>query len=83
MTDTHETYRVESFIDQVMAEVNREDKPRDMAFCIDRWKQGIQGAIAMHSEEKFTLALQVYATMRAVWHGEQRIKNLRDYIKHW
>jgi tetratricopeptide (TPR) repeat protein len=83
LTDTHETYRVESFIDQVMAEVNREDKPPDMDFCIDRWKQGIQGAIVMQSEEKFTLAIQVYATMDAVWRGEQRIKNLRDHIKRW
>jgi transcriptional regulator with XRE-family HTH domain len=79
----HETNRVGSFIHQVVAEVNREDRPPDMAFCIDRWKQGIQGAIAMHSGQVFNEATQVYATMRAVWRGEQRIKNLRDYIKHW
>jgi transcriptional regulator with XRE-family HTH domain len=83
LTDSQETCRVESFIDQVMAEVNREDRSPDLTFCIDRWKQGIQGAIAMHSEEKFTLSIQVYATMRAVWRGEQRIKDLHDYIVHW
>jgi transcriptional regulator with XRE-family HTH domain len=83
LKDTHETYCVESFIDQAMAEVNREDRSPDLDFCIDRWKRGIQGAIAMHSTEKFTLAVQVYATMCAVWRGEQRVKNLHDYIKHW
>lgn len=79
----HETNRIGSFIHQVVAEVNSEDRPPDMAFCIDRWKQGIQGAIAMHSGQVFNEAIQVYATMRAVWRGEQRIKNLRDHIKHW
>jgi transcriptional regulator with XRE-family HTH domain len=83
LKDSFETYRVEALINQTMAEVNREDRSPDMAFCIDRWKQGIQGAIALHSNEKFTRAVQVYTTMRAVWRGEQRIKNLRDYIKHW
>ena len=83
LKDSHETYRVEAIIDQAMAEVNREDRLPDMAFCIDRWTQGIQGAIAMHSKEKFTLAVHAYATMRAVWRGEQRIKDLRDLIVHW
>jgi tetratricopeptide (TPR) repeat protein len=83
LTGPYESYRAESFIDQVMAEVNREDRRPDMDFCIDRWAQGLQGAIALRSEAKFTLAIQVYATMRAVWRGEQRIKNLRKQIEHW
>jgi transcriptional regulator with XRE-family HTH domain len=79
----HETNRVGSFIHQVVAEVNREDRSPDMAFCIDRWKRGIQGAITLHSGQVFNEAIQVYGTMRVVWRGEQRIKNLREYIKHW
>jgi transcriptional regulator with XRE-family HTH domain/tetratricopeptide (TPR) repeat protein len=75
--------RVESLIDQVMAEVTREDKPRDMAFCIARWKQGIQGAIALRSEQRYAEAKVAYAAMRAAWPTEKRIKALSEYMKHW
>ena len=78
-----ETTRVESFTDQVMAEVNREDKPRDMDFCIDRWETGIQGAIAMRSKEAFAEAKVAYAAMRGAWPGENRVKKLSEQIKHW
>jgi tetratricopeptide (TPR) repeat protein len=83
LTVAHETTRTQSFIDQVMAEVNREDQPRDMDFCIERWKQGMQRAIALHSERSYNEAKVAYAVMRAVWPGEQRIKALRDVMLHW
>ncbi|HZR40462.1 MAG TPA: hypothetical protein VFB12_10125, partial [Ktedonobacteraceae bacterium] len=83
LPESHETYRVESFIDQVMAEVYREDKSRDMDFCIARFKQGIQGAIAMRSEQKYTEAKNAYAAMRGAWPTEKRVKHLSEYLKHW
>lgn len=67
-----ETQRVEAFTDQVMAEVNREDRPRDMEFCIDRWKQGIQRAIALRSEQSYHEAKVAYTAMRAVASIKQR-----------
>jgi hypothetical protein len=79
----HETNRVGSLIHQVVAEINREDRPPDMAFCIDRWKQGILGAITLRSGQVFNEAIQAYTIMCAVWRGEQRIKSLREYIQHW
>lgn len=78
-----EVIRVEAMINQVMAEVSRDDQPRDMEWCIDCWKEGIKGARALRSEEWFSEASQAYVTMRAVWPGEQRIKSLRDHIIHW
>ena len=78
-----ETTRTESFTDQVMAEVNREDKPRDMDFCIDRWETGIQRAIAMRSKQAFAEAKVAYAAMRGAWPTEQRVKKLGEQIKHW
>jgi hypothetical protein len=78
-----ETTRIESFTDQVLAEVYRSDKPRDMEFCIENWQKGIQGAIAMRSQQAFTEAKTAYAVMRAVWPGERRIKQLRKQIIHW
>ncbi len=74
---------VESFINQVMAEVNRPDAERDMEWCIDRWIQGIEGAKLLQSEQRFTEAVNIYTAMCAAWPGEQRIKELRAYITHW
>ena len=75
--------RIESLIDQVMVEVTREDKPRDMDFCIARWKQGIQGAIALRSEQRYAEAKNAYAAMRGAWPTEKRVKALSEYMKHW
>ena len=83
LTNVRETGRTQSFIDQVMVEVNREDQPRDMEFCIDRWKQGIQRAIALRSEQSYNDAKVAYVAMRAVWPGESHIKALRDDFLHW
>jgi transcriptional regulator with XRE-family HTH domain/tetratricopeptide (TPR) repeat protein len=77
------TARIEAFIHQVMAEVSRNDQPRDMQWCIDRWTQGIQGAKALQSQQRINEAIQGYAAMQAAWPGEKRIKDLRDYIVHW
>lgn len=78
-----ETLRVEAFLNQMMAEINRDDEERDMEWCIDRWIQGIEGAKALQSEQRFAEAITAYAAMRAVWPGEQRVKELRDRIIHW
>jgi hypothetical protein len=78
-----ETTRIESFTDQVIAEVNHDDRPRDMDFCIDRWEKGMQGAIALHSKEAFAEAQVAYAAMRGAWPGEQRVKKLSEHIQHW
>jgi hypothetical protein len=78
-----EIQRTESFTDQVMAEVNRSDKSRDMEFCIENWQKGLQGAIAMRSQQAFTEARTAYTVMRAVWPGESRIKKLGEQLKHW
>jgi len=83
LADRSETSRIESFTDQVMAEVNRSDKPRDMEFCIENWQNGIQGAFAMRSQQAFTEARTAYTVMRAAWPGEQRVKKLGEQMKHW
>ncbi len=74
---------IEALINQVMVELSRDDKPRDMELCITLWTQGIQGAIALQSEQWFNEAMQAYQAMRAAWPREQYIKELRDLIIHW
>jgi hypothetical protein len=83
LDDTSETNHIESFTDRVVAEVYRSDKPRDMEFCIEHWQKGIQGAIAIRSQQAFTEAITAYAAMRAAWPGESRIKKLGEQLKHW
>ena len=78
-----EIIRVECFIHQVIAEVNRADKVRDMEWCVDHWVQGIEGAKQLRSEQRFGEAITAYAAMLAVWPGEHRIKELQAYITHW
>ncbi|HLG63377.1 MAG TPA: helix-turn-helix transcriptional regulator [Ktedonosporobacter sp.] len=78
----HEINRVEALLNQVVAEVSRVDS-RDMEYCIDHWIQGIEGAKALRSEQRFTEAIQAYTALCAVWPSEPRIKELRAYITHW
>jgi len=77
---TGESRRVETWIDQVLAEVHRDDKARDMDWCIERWTRGIEGAKALQSKELFNEAIQVYTAMGAAWPGEKRIKQLHELI---
>jgi transcriptional regulator with XRE-family HTH domain/tetratricopeptide (TPR) repeat protein len=80
---TSVTARVEALVNQVMAEVSRDDQPRDMDYCITHWKQGIQGATSLQSEELFDEAVTAFTAMRAAWPAESRIKELRELIVHW
>lgn len=75
--------RVSSLIEQMTAEVSRDDQPRDMERCIDLWVKGIEGAKTLQSTLRFNEALQAYTAMRAAWPGEQRVKALRERIIHW
>ncbi len=75
--------RMASFINQVMAEVSRDDQPRDMERCVECWKKGLEGAKILQSTLLLGQALQAYQAMCAAWPGERRIKELRDLIIHW
>jgi hypothetical protein len=75
--------RIELLMDEVMSEVNRDDKARDMEWCINHWTKGIEGAKALQSEQRFQEALLAYNVMRAAWPGEKAIKDLRELIVHW
>jgi transcriptional regulator with XRE-family HTH domain len=88
MDYTHDTTiplgcRIEASIEQVTAEVSRDDQPRDMEKCILLWTQGIEGAKTLQSNKHFGNALVTYTAMRAAWPGEVRIKELREQMVHW
>lgn len=75
--------RVTTLIEQVMVEVSRDDKPRDMEQCLDLWMKGIDGTKTLQSKQRFNEALIAHAAMCAAWPGEKRIKDLREYVVHW
>ena len=77
------TNRVDALTSRVMAEVNRDDQPRDMEQCIDLFIRGIEGAKAVRSNLRFNAAVQAYTAMRAAWPTEKQVKDLREYIVHW
>jgi transcriptional regulator with XRE-family HTH domain len=78
-----EVIRVEATVNQVMAEVNRDDQTRNMDACINLWTSGMQGAISLQSEQWFNEARVAYAALRAAWPKEQRVKDLREQIHRW
>jgi transcriptional regulator with XRE-family HTH domain/tetratricopeptide (TPR) repeat protein len=75
--------RIEASIEQITAEVSRDDQPRDMGKCITLWIQGIEGAKTLRSNKHFGDAVVAFTAMRAAWPGEIRIKELREHILHW
>lgn len=77
-----EFIRVEAMINQVLAEVQREDRARIMEVCIDLWTAGMQGARALRSEQWFNEACIAYAAMRGAWPTEKRIKSLQELTIH-
>jgi transcriptional regulator with XRE-family HTH domain len=77
------TNRVNALTSQIMAEVNRDDKPRDVQWCIDQWEQAIKGAKELKSNLRFNAAIQTYTAMRAAWPAEKQVKDLREHIVHW
>ena len=74
------TCHVNATVNQVMAEVSRDDRSRDMDWCIDHWKEGVDKAKAIQSQQHLREATEVYTAMRAAWPGETRIKELREYM---
>ena len=78
-----ETIRVEALLNQTLAELQREDQPRDMDYCISRWEEGLAGTLALKSQQRFNEARTIYTAMCAVWPGEPRVKSLREQLIHW
>ncbi len=78
-----ETDRVEALIARAMIEASREDKPGDKDQSIDAWTQGIDGAIALQSEQRYNEGIIAYAAMCGTWRTEKDVRDLRERIRHW
>ncbi len=76
-----ERIRIEFLNNQALIELRR--KERDMELAMAYWKAGIQGAVALKSERRYSEAYEVYRTMQAVWPEEKSIAELRPLLKRW
>ena len=75
--------RVEVLFHEMMTEVERDDRPRDMEWCVDMWIRGIEQVKQVQSEQHYADAMAAYTALRVAWPTEQRIKDLREYTAHW
>jgi hypothetical protein len=73
--------RLEIINNETLASLKRPNK--DMKLSINLWRAGIQGAVALRSEQRFQEAVMAYNIMQALWPGDKRIKELRDLARHW
>jgi tetratricopeptide (TPR) repeat protein/DNA-binding XRE family transcriptional regulator len=58
-------------------------KHRDMEQTLYWWMNSVQGAIALHSEQRFAEVLANYEFMEIAWPGERRVTDMREYVVHW
>jgi transcriptional regulator with XRE-family HTH domain len=82
-TATPLTTRIGAMNDWLVAELSRDDQPRDLDRCLDLWTRALEGAKAIQSNHQFDRAVQGFTAMRAVWPGEVRVKQLREQLVHW
>lgn len=76
-----ELWRVETI--NLMTLTSLRGKHRDMEQTLYWWLHGLQGSLALRSEQRFAEALANYEFMEVVWPGEKRIADIRRYIMHW
>jgi tetratricopeptide (TPR) repeat protein len=69
--------RLEFLNCQALTVLRLPNRDREMQQCIDYWTAGIQGAITLHSRQRYEEACHVYTCMEFVWPSEKKIKALR------
>jgi transcriptional regulator with XRE-family HTH domain len=77
------TNRIGAMNHWLVAELSRDDQPRDLERCLDLWTRALEGAKTLQSNIHFNRATQAFIAMRAAWPGESRIKQLREQLVHW
>ena len=76
-----ERVRFEIINYQALASLKRPEK--DMELSTKLWNAGLQGAKALHSEQRLNEALSAYDIMQALWPTEKRISDLRERLRRW
>jgi tetratricopeptide (TPR) repeat protein len=73
--------RVEIINIMTLTSLKQAKKDKDLSLRL--WSEGINGAWALHSEQRYREALLAYEIMQSLWPGEDDIRALRDLAVHW
>jgi hypothetical protein len=76
-----ERQRVEVINTIMLTSLKQAKKDKDLSLRL--WTEGINGARALHSEQRYREALLAYEIMQSLWPGEDDIRALRDLAAHW
>jgi cytochrome c-type biogenesis protein CcmH/NrfG len=76
-----ERSRVEVINNMALTSLKQAKKDKD--FSLRLWTEGINGARALHSEQRYHEALLAYEIMQSLWPGEDDIRALRELVVHW
>ncbi|MBV9689914.1 MAG: helix-turn-helix transcriptional regulator [Ktedonobacteraceae bacterium] len=76
-----ERVRIGTLNDVARAVLKGEHK--EMEHAIHFWRAALEGAVKLHSEQRFSEVLVTYESMQSLWPREKRISELRDLIIRW
>jgi transcriptional regulator with XRE-family HTH domain len=76
-----ERVRVEVINTMTLISLRQAKKDKDLSLRL--WTEGINGAKALHSEQRYREALLAYEIMQSLWGGENDIRALRELAVHW
>jgi transcriptional regulator with XRE-family HTH domain len=72
--------RIEVTINQIIAELSRNDQARNMDWCIKSWKKSLNHARVLASTRKLNRVAEAHTAMQAAWPGETDVIELRDLL---
>ncbi|MBE3568518.1 MAG: hypothetical protein IMW90_22625, partial [Thermogemmatispora sp.] len=71
---------IEAQLLAVLIEASRDDQPRRLDWCLEKWQAGLAGARQLQSQQRLAEARQAYIALCAAFPGEQRLRELRDLL---
>jgi transcriptional regulator with XRE-family HTH domain len=72
--------RTEAQLLAVLIEASRDDQPRRLEWCLEKWQAGVAGAHQTQSQQRLAMAQQAYIALCAAFPGEKRLRELRELL---
>ncbi|WP_376796386.1 helix-turn-helix transcriptional regulator [Thermogemmatispora sp.] len=72
--------RTEAQLLAVLIEASRDDQPRRLEWCLEKWQAGVAGAYQLQSQQWLAIAQQAYIALCAAFPGEKRLRELRELL---
>jgi transcriptional regulator with XRE-family HTH domain len=72
--------RIEVMINQIIAELSRNDQSPNMDWCIENWQKSLNDARVLGSRSKENKVIHVYNTMLRLWPEEKDVTDLGVHL---